>query len=107
MDEKIWSDYEEDLRRVLGTDAELDGILALIRAEEYEPNLYSQEIEGTRVWACPVRKGIFQTVQRDNETGLMGQEGMPTPELAALEGLRRARNIDPPTRPRESPPQTA
>ena len=105
MDAQIWIDYEEDLRRVLDTGAELESILTSIRAEGYEPNLHSQEIDGTRVWACPIRKGIFSTVQRNNETGLMGQEGSPSPELAALEGLRRARNIDQPKRPRENPPR--
>ena len=105
MDEKIWVDYEEDLRRVLDTSAQVDGILASIRAEGYEPNLSSQEIDGIRVWACPIRKGIFSSAQVENQTGVMGQEGSPSPELAALEGLRRARNIDQPKRPRENPPR--
>ncbi len=105
MLEQIWIDYEEDLRRVLNTDAQVDGILASIRAEGYEPNLHSQEIDDVRVWACPIQKGIFSTVQRNHQTGMTGQEGSPSSELAALEGLRRARNIDRPKRPRENPPR--
>ena len=62
--------YEKDLRRVLTVpdDATADDILELIRQEGWQPNLVSTEIEGEQVWACPVSKGIFTTVEFDPNT---------------------------------------
>ena len=103
MIQQIWIAYEEDLRRVLNVpaNADVDDVLALIREERWEPNLCSREVEGVTLWACPIQKGIFSTVQGNPETGMMGQEGLFSPILASLEGLRRARNVEQPQRPRQ------
>lgn len=89
--------YEKDLRRVLAVpdDATADDILELIRQEGWQPNLVSTKIEGEQVWACPVSKGIFTTVEFDPNTGMKGHAGSPSREVAALEGLRKAKGWPP------------
>ncbi len=86
-------DYAGELRKLLDVSDAVttDAILDLIKKEGWEPHLFSEEVEGCTLWACPIRKGIFQTVERNEATGQTGQAGSPTPEIAALEGLRKAR----------------
>ena len=87
------ADYTEKLRNLLGVSNDLaaTAILELIKAEGWEPDLYSEQVDGDTLWACPIARGIFRTVQRDGVTGRMGQAGSPTRTIAALKGLARAR----------------
>ena len=86
-------DYARELRKLLGVSDAVttDAILDLIKKEGWEPHLFSEEVEGHTLWACPIRKGIFRTLDRDEATGQTGQAGSPTAEIAALEGFRKAR----------------
>lgn len=86
-------DYARELRKLVDVSDAVtaDAILDLIKKEGWEPNLYSKEVDGDTLWACPIRQGIFQTVELNEATGQMGQAGSPTGEIAALEGLRNAR----------------
>lgn len=86
-------DHALKLRKLLKVPDHIttDAILDLIKKEGWEPLLVSGEVEGRTLWACPIRKEIFQTVEFDEATQQMGQAGSPTPEIAALEGLRKAR----------------
>ena len=88
-------EYARKLRELLGlTGSETeDDILSMIRAEGWEPNLISNEVDGKRLWACPVTRGIFGSVQVDEATGRTGHVGSLSPEIALLEGLRRTRFI--------------
>lgn len=89
-------EVEQELRKMLDVpqDAGVDEILDMIRGEGWTPTLFSEVVEGQELWACPVQCGIFGTVQLDPVTGRMGQAGRPTPAIAALEGLKRARGVD-------------
>ncbi len=86
-------DYARELRKLVGiADAiETDAILDLIKKEGWEPNLICGEVDGREVWGCPMRNEIGPTIERNDTTGQMGQEQSPTPEIAALQGLRKAR----------------
>lgn len=92
-------DREAALRKELGIPAEsdIDFILTQIRQTGWAPRLGHKEVEGQTLWACPISRGIFQTVDREEPskekpTGQFGQRGCPTREIAALEGLKKARS---------------
>ncbi len=89
--------YENQIRTALAValDATVEDILNLIRDEGWTPKLISTEIDEKTVWACPVSKGIFTTVEVDPKTGMKGHAGRLSPEIAALEGLRKARGWPP------------
>lgn len=89
--------YEKHLRNALDVpdDATVEDILGMIRKEGWEPRLIPAELEGQEVWAWPVAQGIFATVEVDPETGKRGQAGSLSPEIAALEGLRKAKGWPP------------
>jgi len=90
------AEIDEKFRRLLkvDNDATLEDILYMIVEAGWEPQLFRQEFDGELVWACPIRKGPFRTIQRDEETGEMAHVSFLTPVIAALDGLRRAREID-------------
>ena len=87
------AEIDGQLRQLLGVtgEATLQDILQMIVDEGWEPHLLRQDFDGVPLWACPIRKGIFRTMQRDEETGQIGHDGYPTPTIAALNGLRLAR----------------
>ena len=71
-------------------DVGVEDVLKLILEAGWKPHPICEEHDGNQLYACPVSSGIFRTVQSD-EHGRLGQESSPTPILAVLEGLRRAR----------------
>lgn len=89
------TDDETKLRHELSVpaNATLDDILQLIIDAGCEPHLFRGDFDGITLWACPVCVGIFGSVQRDESTGEMSHVGYINPTLAALNGLRTAREI--------------
>ena len=87
--------YAGGLRKLLDVSDVIttDDILDLIKTEGWEPHPFSEEVEDRTLWACPVTRGIFGTIERNDATGQMGYVGSPTEEIATLEGLRKARLI--------------
>lgn len=90
-----WHEYERRLRKILHVpeNAGVEEILAAIRAEEWQPNLCCQEVDGIQLWTCPIRTGIWTSAQSDTKTGVLGELGASSPAVAALEGLLQARGV--------------
>lgn len=91
------SEPEQRLRKELGIpeDATVEDVLRMILDSGCIPFPMQDTVRGEQLYACPVSKGIFRTVQFDEEQGRTGQAGSKTPILAALDGLRRARDMAP------------
>ncbi len=89
--------WEQALRRSLcvPADAEPEHIAELIKAEGWTPKLIEVVRGEYRWWACPVWRGIFGTVEQDDRTGALMQSCYPSISVALLEGLRKARGIEP------------
>ena len=92
------TDAERDkrLRQVLSVPpnaAALD-ILKLVVAEDWTPHPFRDEVDGQTLFFCPVSQGIWISVEREDATGRIAQKGWATPELATLEALRKAQQVD-------------
>ena len=91
------SEPEQSIRGELGIreDATVEDVLRMILDAGCIPFPMQDSVRGEQLYACPISKGIFRTVQFDEEQGRIGQAGSKTPILAALDGLRRARDMTP------------
>jgi hypothetical protein len=91
---EVPAEREATLRKQLGVSetATVNDIVKLIVDTGCVPRPMSTTLSGERLYACPVSRGIFTTVQAD-EYGRVGQAGSPTPMLAVLEALQRAREM--------------
>ena len=89
------SDHEQSLRKelVIPEHATVEDVLKMIMDTGCMPFPIQETVHGEQLYACPVSKRIFRTVQFDEEQGRTGQAGSKTPMLAVLDGLRRARHM--------------
>ena len=89
------SEPEQNLRKELAIPehATVEDVLKMIIDTGCMPFPMQKTVRGEKLYSCPVSRGIFRTVQFDEEQGRMGQAGSNTPMLAVLNGLRRARHM--------------
>jgi hypothetical protein len=81
-------------------DANVGGIVELIQQEDlvtedgFLPLLFSEEVDGQRLWACTFVGFWGRWVEVSPESPYVtGNVGYPTQELAALDALRFARGL--------------
>lgn len=90
------TERDRKLRELLGVsaDATAADILKLVLDTGWTPDAQQAVVDGETAYVCPVHKGIFISVEHHESTGQLAQTGWPTPEIASLEALRKARGLD-------------